>query len=78
MRPVVPRVTETREALLTAAVDLLGTERHLADKSSAASRLTAIQDAFYVAARDLVNAMDDAPPDARPRGWALDPEGRTA
>jgi hypothetical protein len=75
---IAPRVTEAREAALTAALDLVGIERHLHDRSSAAGRLTGAQDAFYLACRDLTNALDDAPPDARPRNWALDPEGRTA
>jgi hypothetical protein len=76
--PLVPALTEAREAALSAALDLVTCERHLHDRASSASRITKLQEDFYLAARDLTNAIDNAPPTARPRNWALDAEGATA
>lgn len=73
-----PGVTEAREAAITATLDLLGVERHLHDRASAAARLTGVQDAFYIACRDVTNAVDALPPNLRPRNWTAEPETRTA
>lgn len=71
-------IVEARTAALDAALDLITCERHLHDQGSAAARIGKLQDTFYLACRDVTNAIDDLSPGERPRNWALDPEGATA
>lgn len=71
-------LVEAREAALSAALDLITCERHIHDRAGAASKVTALTDAFYLACRDVTNEVDAMPPGIRPRNWALDPQGVTA
>jgi signal transduction histidine kinase len=67
---------KARERLVCAALTL-----DLAERSLTAGGMRAVnraEDALELAARDLTNAVDEVPPVARPKGWALDAEGETA
>jgi hypothetical protein len=61
-----------REVLVRAVLAMLLAERQLAAESATAADLAKREDAVSIAARDLTNAIDDSPPSARPKGWALD------
>lgn len=69
---------EAREAVLRAALTVLGAERMLHVDSTSMTALKAAEDTLAIACRDLTNAVDDLPPLQRPGNWARDEEGRTA
>lgn len=66
-----------RHRLRLAVEAVAGAEQKLSDDDGTAALLDA-ETAMELAARDLVNAVDDLPPGARPKDWELTPDGRTA
>ena len=50
----------------------------LADYNGRVSDVNKAEDALMLAARNLANAVDDMPPDRRPKGWALTLDAETA
>jgi hypothetical protein len=64
-----PTPHEAREAVLTAALDVLRHERRLASDSPGIAKLRHAEDALALSARDLTNALDDLPPGDQPKGW---------
>jgi hypothetical protein len=58
--------------LTTAVLRLVTTEHEIATSASAASRIAGLEDQMALAARNLVNRVDDLPPRLWPPGWALD------
>lgn len=70
-------LVSARERAITLALKLACTERDL-PSGRAAKSISDLDQAFYLACRDLTNVIDDLPPGRRPRGWELEPEGRLA
>ena len=60
---------EAREAILTAALDILRYERALVDDSPPIGRLKSAEDALAAGAKDLVIAVNGLPWSQQPKGW---------
>jgi hypothetical protein len=67
-----------QQKLISVALDIAATERHLADDDRAALMLATLDDALAYAARDLANAIAELRPDDRPAEWDTSPDGETA
>lgn len=67
-----------RQKVITVALDIAATERHLADDDRAALMLATLDEALELAARDLANVVAELPPRERPADWDLSPGGSTA
>ena len=60
---------EAREAILTAALDILRYERALGAETPPIGHLKRAEDALAAGARDLVTAVDGLPWSSQPKGW---------
>jgi hypothetical protein len=67
-----PDLNASIEVLVRAVLVMLLAERQVAAGSATVADLAKRQNAVALAARDLTNDIDDSPPSARPKGWALD------
>ena len=69
MSPAQTHVITARQAVLRAALDVLCAEHHLSDENASVAQLADAERSMAIAARDLVNAIDDLAPGQQPRGW---------
>lgn len=72
-----------RERIVREALALMLAERSLGEDlrcpgPGGMQAVNKAEDALDLAARDLVNAINDLPPAERPKHWAADPEAATA
>jgi hypothetical protein len=72
------QVMEAVQLLLLRASEYDVAERKLADYGRPVSKYNKALAALQMAARDLTNATDELPPDKRPEGWGLGPDGEVA
>jgi hypothetical protein len=71
-------VMAAQQKVITVAMDIVATERHLADDDRAALMLSALDEALAYAARDLTNAISESHQDERPPEWDTSWDGSTA
>jgi hypothetical protein len=63
-----------REKVVRIALDILSTERRIAEDDGAVAALTVLGTDLELAARDLTVCVDDAPLGEHPRGWQITPD----
>ena len=66
-------VREARRKLGARVLVLLNAELTVGDDDEGSVRALQASDEVDLAARDLVNAIDDAPPSQHPPGWETNP-----
>jgi hypothetical protein len=62
-------LTQAREEVIKAALDVLRAERDLSDVASSAVAVTEAEDRLALAAKSLTEAVGAAPNGRKPRGW---------
>jgi cell fate (sporulation/competence/biofilm development) regulator YlbF (YheA/YmcA/DUF963 family) len=62
-------IVQARETILRAALDVMRSERRLADEKPSMKTLKTAEDRLSVAAQHLTRLIGDLPAERRPKGW---------
>jgi hypothetical protein len=63
-------IAAARELVLRAALDVMRSERRLADEKPSMKTLKTAEDRLSIAAQHLTRLIGDLPAERRPKGWA--------